>query len=263
MKILIIDDEFIHITLIQSKIEQEELGDVIVANSGEEGIELAKKERPDIIILDTILEGGMDGFKTCKEIRKIDKLYSKIVMITGKVDSIDVGYAMKCGVDDYCVKTSNYNNLITTIKNVINKVKCNFIEEKENIVKDTTINIPNPKDTKTILVVDDVLLNRILLREILELNNYKVLEADDGLNAIKVLQLKKDISLILLDLDMPRMDGFSFCEVVKTDKAYKDIPIILVTAEFNHKDVQVLHYDYYMKKPIEKNILIEKIKNLI
>lgn len=84
---------------------------------------------------------------------------------------------------------------------------------------------------KIILIVEDNEINRIMLRGILE-PQYKVLEAQNGLEALKVLGDQKDnVSLILLDIMMPVMDGYTFLSILKNDPSIASIPVIGGDAE--------------------------------
>ena len=82
---------------------------------------------------------------------------------------------------------------------------------------------------KKILVVEDNEINRAMLREILS-PQYQVLEAENGQVALEVLkQYREEISLILLDIVMPVMDGYTFLSKVKKNRAYSSIPVIVTT----------------------------------
>ena len=79
---------------------------------------------------------------------------------------------------------------------------------------------------KIILIVEDNEINRAMLRGILE-SEYKVLEAPNGLEALKVLNDQKDnVSLILLDIVMPVMDGYTFLSILKNDPSISSIPVM-------------------------------------
>src|SRR6185369_10620568 len=88
----------------------------------------------------------------------------------------------------------------------------------------------NPAETGTVLVVDDIPANRNLLRETLEPEGYEVLLAPDGGAALKVAQrVKPDV--ILLDVMMPKLDGFETCRRLKQHETTRDIPVIFITAQ--------------------------------
>ena len=112
-----------------------------------------------------------------------------------------------------------------------------------------------------ILVVDDVKLNRKLIKSFLK--DYKELEllnAKNGIEAIEVAR-RKHPDLILLDLKMPVMDGYEAARIMKNDPELKSIPIVTVTASAMKKDLTkaVCNYDSYLTKPTRKAELIEEL----
>lgn len=111
----------------------------------------------------------------------------------------------------------------------------------------------------TILVVDDELLIRKVIREYLESENYKVLEAENGLDALRVLSSNK-VNLIILDIMMPKMDGFACLEEIKKTK---DIPVIMLSAmkeETDKLNSFNLGVDDYVTKPFSPKELIARVK---
>ena len=84
-------------------------------------------------------------------------------------------------------------------------------------------------EKQKILIVDDSEINRAMLREILG-DGYAYLEAEDGVSAIEILRERTDISLILLDLMMPGMDGFDVLRVMKCHAWLDEIPVIVISA---------------------------------
>lgn len=111
----------------------------------------------------------------------------------------------------------------------------------------------------TILVVDDELLIRKVIREYLESENYKVLEAENGLDALRVLSSNK-VNLIILDIMMPKMDGFACLEEIRKTK---DIPVIMLSAmkeETDKLNSFNLGVDDYVTKPFSLKELIARVK---
>lgn len=111
----------------------------------------------------------------------------------------------------------------------------------------------------TILVVDDELLIRKVIREYLESENFKVLEAENGLDALRVLSSNK-VNLIILDIMMPKMDGFACLEEIRKTK---DIPVIMLSAmkeETDKLNSFNLGVDDYVTKPFSPKELIARVK---
>ncbi len=115
-KILIIDDNEQDRKIIGRVLAKAGFKNVSAAETGEDGVKRAKSEKPDLIVLDTVLP-GMSGFETCREIRKsLSSKQVKIIITTGAVDAVDAGKAREAGADDYVVKTSNFSYLVEAIK---------------------------------------------------------------------------------------------------------------------------------------------------
>ena len=110
---------------------------------------------------------------------------------------------------------------------------------------------------KKLLIVEDSLLNRRMLREILSAR-YHVLEAENGQAALALLEEhKEEIVLILLDIIMPVMDGYTFLSIIKSNPLYTHIPVIVITGcgaekdEINalsHGAVSYTHLDVYKRQ---------------
>lgn len=119
---------------------------------------------------------------------------------------------------------------------------------------------------KKILVVEDNPLNRGLLCEILA-SDYDVLEAENGQEALDVLkQYKEGISLILLDIVMPVMDGYTFLSIMKADPAYSSIPVIVTTQNDGESDeVAALSHGAsdFVAKPYRPQIILHRVASII
>jgi len=118
-KILIVDDNEQDRMIMKRVLNKAGFKDILMAERGEEGVEKANQEKPDLVILDTVLP-GIDGVETCKRIRKTRKPAAvKIIIITGAIDAVDAGKARAAGADDYVVKTSDFFYLVKAIKGLI------------------------------------------------------------------------------------------------------------------------------------------------
>lgn len=115
-----------------------------------------------------------------------------------------------------------------------------------------------------LLAVDDNADNLFTLRALLQAHmDVEILEALGGAEALEIAQAQPDIDLIILDIQMPEIDGFQTAEMLKLRKKTRDIPIIFLTAAFKTEEFQRKGYDVgaadYLLKPIDDNQLINKI----
>lgn len=119
---------------------------------------------------------------------------------------------------------------------------------------------------RTILIVEDNEINRMMLSELLS-SEYMVLEAENGQQALDVLERKKDeISVILLDITMPVMDGYTFLSIAKKDPSLASIPVIVTTQSDSEADeVAALSHGAtdYVAKPYKPQIILHRVASII
>ena len=114
-------------------------------------------------------------------------------------------------------------------------------------------------DKIKILVVDDESRMRKLVRDFLEREGYQVLEAGDGLEAMELFYEEKDIALLILDVMMPKMDGWQVCREIRQSSK---VPIIMLTARSEERDELQgfqLGVDEYISKPVSPKILVARV----
>ena len=120
--------------------------------------------------------------------------------------------------------------------------------------------------SKNVLIVHDSKTVRNLVAFILKAEGIKVTTAEDGLDGLEKLYSMPEVDLILTDINMPRMDGFSFIIAVREQDAYKDIPIIILSTEGGEEDIQKgirLGANLYMVKPAQPEKMVRNIKMLL
>ena len=118
-------------------------------------------------------------------------------------------------------------------------------------------------DNLKILVVDDESRMRKLVKDFLQRQNYTVLEAADGEQAVDLFYEEKDIALIILDVMMPKMDGWEVCREIRQ---YSKVPIIMLTARGDERDELLgfqLGVDEYISKPFSPKILVARVEAIL
>ncbi len=118
-------------------------------------------------------------------------------------------------------------------------------------------------DKLKILVVDDESRMRKLVRDFLVKQNYEVLEAGDGEQALDIFFEQKDIALLILDVMMPKMDGWQVCREIRN---YSKVPIIMLTAKGDERDELQgfeLGVDEYVTKPFSPKILVARVEAIL
>lgn len=118
-------------------------------------------------------------------------------------------------------------------------------------------------DTLKILVVDDESRMRKLVKDFLVKKNFQVIEAGDGEEAMDIFYKEKDIALVILDVMMPKMDGWEVCREIRKNSK---VPIIMLTARGDERDELLgfdLGVDEYISKPFSPKILVARVNAIL
>jgi len=234
--VLVIDDEAAIRDLMQRFLAKEGFR-VAVAAGGEEGLRLARELRPDAITLDVMMP-GMDGWAVLSALKADPDVADIPVVMLTIVDDKNLGYAL--GASDYLTKPIDRERLVTVLK--------------------------QHRRDRPVLVVDDDLTLRQLLRRMLEPEGYVVVEAENGRVALERLR-QVSPSVILLDLMMPEMDGFEFVAEFRRHEAWRAIPIVVITArDLSSEDRERLNG--YVQKILQKGAhgrdqLLAEVRELV
>jgi two-component system chemotaxis response regulator CheY len=116
-----------------------------------------------------------------------------------------------------------------------------------------------------IMIVDDSLMVRQQVKHALALTNFAVVEAEDGIDALAKLEKESDISVIICDVNMPRMDGFEFLEKLRKTPAFADLPFVMLTTEAHSELIhraRALKAKGWVLKPFKPDLLLGAIRKL-
>ncbi len=118
---------------------------------------------------------------------------------------------------------------------------------------------------KVILVVEDDSKSLKLIRDLLQASGYKTIEATDGKQGVDLAKAKKP-DLILMDILMPKVDGYTACREIKRDKATKAIPVVMLTSldyKLNKELGRDMGANGYMTKPVDRQELLDVISRFL
>ena len=120
-------------------------------------------------------------------------------------------------------------------------------------------------DGKTVLVADDDPVILRLIQVNLELEGYDVFLAQNGEEAVELARAEKP-DLVILDIMMPRLDGYQACERLKADDETRDIPVVFLSAKAQQSDIEkgkAFGVEEYLTKPFDPNDLVETVDRLL
>lgn len=200
--ILVVDDDPVQRDLMSRTLVKEGYR-VALAEDGDQGLELARRLHPDAITLDVLMP-KVDGWTVLSNLKADDALEKIPVLMLTHGDEKNLAYSL--GAADFLTKPITRERLVRAL----DRVRCH-----EPICQ--------------VLLVEDDPDARMITRGSLEKERWNVVEAQDGQEGLKRLaETKPDI--VLLDLNMPKMDGFEFAEAMRSDPRWSEIPIVVLTA---------------------------------
>lgn len=200
--VLIIDDELQARELMTRHLRKAGYRVALAAN-GREGITLAKQLNPVAITLDVVMP-GMDGWEVMQILKDDPELSGIPVVMCTVID--DEQHAFSLGVAEYLTKPVDHKRLQKILGQRCPGDECNIL-----------------------IVEDDVVQRRLISRE-LQGDGWQVFEAEHGRAALDQLREKR-VDIILLDLEMPEMNGFEFVDAVQKDPALREIPVVVLTGK--------------------------------
>jgi signal transduction histidine kinase/DNA-binding response OmpR family regulator len=211
--ILVIDDDAVACEIIGRFLEKDGFR-VVTALTGEEGIRLARQERPTAITLDVMMP-DMDGWTVLRALKADPALHDIPVVMMTMVDDKSKGYTL--GATDYLTKPVDRDKLHAALER-----------------------FGSADASGAVLLVEDDRPTRDMMARTLEQSDWRVIEAVNGRDALDRLAQEKP-QLILLDLMMPVMDGFEFLLEMRANSEWKDIPVIVLTAkDLTEEDRRIL-----------------------
>jgi PAS domain S-box-containing protein len=208
--VLVVDDDPISRDLIERALARQGLR-IELAASGEQALILAKQLRPDAITLDVMMP-GMDGWAVLSALKADPDLAEIPVILLSFVGNKSLGFAL--GASDYLTKPVDGKRLAALLEK--------YRRDRDGVASNSSIG--------QILIVEDDVSIREILRRILEKHGWAVAEANSGSAALQQLDVARP-HLILLDLMLPEMDGFELIGELRKSDSGKAIPIVVITGK--------------------------------
>lgn len=259
-KLLVVEDNYVQRNSMVEYIRYENRDvEISTASSAKEAYEHLINDKFDLMILDLGL-GKDNTFELIEKIRK-DKSLSNIpiVVYTGQDITQAEEFKLRGSVEKIIIKgEKSSKRLIDEINLFLHKVNQENNQE-DKLVELDELSIEN----KTILVVDDDMRNVFAISSILEEEGIKVVVASNGKEGIDKLKENNEIDLIIMDIMMPKMDGYEAIRRIRSEDQYKSLPIIALTAKAMRQDKEKCikaGANDYLSKPLEKDKLFSLLR---
>ncbi|MCD6319055.1 MAG: response regulator, partial [Candidatus Desulfofervidaceae bacterium] len=259
-QVLIIDDNPI-VTRELSALLKDENYDLSFAFTGEKGLEFIKKLKPDVVILDLKMP-EMDGFAVLEALQQDKEIKNTPVIVLSALDLTEAEKKrLTPNVKAILLKgQTDKANLIRIMRKILypkvnlqTRTTASFLKLESEVI---------PVGSAKILIVEDNPDNLFLLKEALKDTNHIIYTAENGTQAIEQAQKVKP-DLIIMDMLMPVMDGYEATQRLRKDPAFKNVPIIALTARAMRGDrekVLAAGCNDYLAKPVDPFVLKKKIE---
>ena len=264
MHVLVVDDNKVARESLCKSLESMSMNVFAVA-SGEEAIAemdgAARSGKPfEIIFLDWKMP-GIDGIETAKRIRSMENISetNSVIMVTAYSKDEVIDQARDAGIKSFLIKPVSQSMLFDTIMEVLGKKSVQQGGHEEASEKDL-VDVSRIRGTRILLVEDNV-LNQEVAQELLESAGIYVTIANNGLEAVEMVSAGFDV--VLMDIQMPEMDGYEATKTIRTNPLYKELPIIAMTANAMKTDLNKsleAGMNDHVSKPIDPSELFKTIK---
>lgn len=253
MRILIVDDSPLFRDVVNKYISRLGLS-CYQAESGAKAVEVLKEQSFDVLFIDSSMP-DMNGLETIEKIRNIEGADKKpkVVLITTLSDSAVLKEMETSGIKNILFKPVNESIIYNTLVNLFRGDDRNLVRKKigRNFYPENFDSIRG----STILVAEDNEINQQIITEILENEGFKVLLAPDGGRCVETLKAHGDIDLILMDVQMPEMDGLEATKLIREELKNEKISIVALTADVindTREKIKLAGMNDYVSKPIDE-----------
>lgn len=261
-RVLIVDDIPANLKLLEAKLTAEYF-EVIQASNGQEALDLARKEQPDIILLDVMMP-VMDGYEVCEQLKQMPETYHiPVVMVTALDQQSDRVRGLESGADDFLTKPINDIALFARVRSLARlKTLTDELRMREStgqrigVMEGISADDADAEPGGRCLIVDDRPHQRARICDMLSENFETV--AVDASGDVPDYASQHDFDLILISLSLQDVDGLRLCSQLKSLEATRQTPILAIVEEGDTaRLVRALDMGVndYLVRPVERNEL--------
>ncbi len=235
---------------------------VMAVEDGAEVLEIYEKHPFDLILMDVQMPNldGLDATRFIRDREKSSGGHIPIIAMTGQAAGEDLHKCIETGMDDHIAKPFTMNALLEIVRATIKKPAPIPFQPLSRQTQEVEPNLP-----LKVLVAEDNKENQQVVAILLEKLNVEYGFADNGYQALKRLE-KQTFDLLLLDMQMPVMDGMEALKHIRANKEHQNLHIIALTAHAIKGDAEkymAAGCNDYISKPIDKEKFRQKINDLI
>jgi CheY-like chemotaxis protein len=261
-KLLIVEDNADQARSMVALLDEKNV-DITVAATGREAIERLSSNAFDCLVLDLGL-ADMSGFELLDHIQKMDQARRlPIIVHSGRELTHDDERRLKRYAESIIIKgAKSPERLLNEVSLFLHLVESKLHPSKQRMIR-TALDKESMLEGRKVLLVDDDMRNIFSLSSLLADKNMTVIEAENGLEALARLEEHPDIGIVLMDIMMPEMDGYTAMREIRSDARFADLPVIAMTAKAlkgDYEKCMAAGASDYIAKPIEVQKLLSLIR---
>ena len=262
-KVLIVEENKQHAEALSHYLSSSNLQTMVVSNISE-SIDALQRKEVDCVILDMGIP-DKTAYETLETIKKSEGLENlPIIIFTGKNLSKGEESRIKQYADSIVVKTAHsYQRILDEAAVFLHLVEEKDGKGKKVVKADTLQNVSDVLKDKVVLIADDDVRNIFSLTKALEPHKMKVLPAIDGKEALAAIKANPKVDVVLMDMMMPELDGYETTKQIREMPAYRNLPILAVTAKAMMGDREkciAAGASDYISKPVDIDQLISLLR---
>ena len=266
-RVLVVDDVPANVKLLEAKLSAEYY-EVITAVNGQQAIEVAEAEMPDIILLDVMMP-VMDGFTACRKLKENSRLrHIPVIMITALDQPSDRVQGLLSGADDFISKPIKNNPLFPRVRSLI-RLKMMTDELRARDITRQNLGLMDLPDWEDggdikgrILIVDDQARSSARISGALNEGGHEARAVDDSTEALRLAR-GGAFDLIIVSLSMRNYDGLRLCSQFRTAEETRTIPLLIIVEDPEDSRLARgldMGINDYLVRPIESNELFARVR---
>ncbi|HEX4182836.1 MAG TPA: HAMP domain-containing protein [Caulobacteraceae bacterium] len=261
-RLLIVEDNPVEQLSVTELLGHDDI-DIETAGSGEEALDKLRAAPADCVVLDLRLP-DISGFEVLERLRDESALAdTPVVVFTGRELTLDEDARLRTMARSVVVKgVESPERLLDETALFLHRVVSDLPAAKQEMLE----RLHSSDDDlvgRTVLLVDDDARNIFALSSVLERRGMKVLTATNGSEAVSIVESEPEVSIVLMDIMMPGMDGYETIEVIRTNPAFRRLPIVALTAKAmkgdREKCLEAGASDY-LAKPVNTEQLLSALR---
>ncbi len=270
-RVLIVDDVLANVKLLEARLSAEYL-EILTANSGPEALDICKRERVDVVLLDVMMP-GMDGFEVCRRLKQSPgTMHVPVIMVTALDQPADKVQGLDAGADDFLTKPVDDIALVTRVKNLA-RLKLLGDELAMRTLTAGELGLPTVASITApvvgdepgrIIIVEDHERSAARMREALARSHSVTVVPDLQEALLKVADVGCD--LLMVSLNLSRADGLRLCSQIRSLERTRHLPMIVLLDPGD--DARLLRaldmgVNDYLMRPIDRNEMLARVRTQI